>query len=119
MPKTVGIALHRWYNPELAKLVTESGRPCEALAAARTVNINPESKPRLISATPPKEYFDYLSRNLNLIAVFSGEEIARSRKAGASNEALLRILQDAEKQAEPYKGDLNYPIAVKKVKSAM
>jgi len=90
----------------------------EALTAADTVKLD-STPPRLTTPTSPKDYFDYLCRHLNVIAVFSEarEKIVKAKTAGADKTALQKILKDAQEKAAPYQNDLYYPLLVKDVEN--
>lgn len=102
-------------NPEYNK------RFQAALDAGKKITLDPGFTPTLTTATEPQSILDYLIRNLSLVTVLSEaqEQVNAAKKAGAGQDALSKIVTDAEIAAEPYKIDLDYPGLLKRLKDSI
>jgi len=92
-----------------------------ALEKGKKVVLDPSRPPKLTSATEPRALVDYLIRNLSLVTVLSEaqEKVDAAKAAGASREELMKIVEDAVRQAEPFKIDIDYPGLVKRLRDSI
>ncbi|HUV03926.1 MAG TPA: hypothetical protein VMX94_02335 [Armatimonadota bacterium] len=100
-----------WDHARVVLGTPQFSRQCRAaLEAGEAVTLDPNRPPRFTSATDPQALKDYLMRSLNLISIFSEaqEKVKRARSAGASQEELRKIVDDAESRAQPFKIDPDY-----------